>query len=144
MDNQNQKVLEDIYKSAKMGVETINQLVSKVNDNKILDELKYQLRTYEEVSNEALNEITRRDIQAKDASAFSKVSAKMSIGMNTLMNNSPSHVADMMILGNTTGITEITKTLNTYEKALDEDVRELAKRFIKLQQDNIERLKKFL
>lgn len=144
MDNKNKEILTDIYRSARMGIESINQLLSKVNDNKIYDELKYQLRTYEEVSNEAYNEILKMDTEPKDISTLTKVNAKMSIGMNTIMNNSPSHVADMMILGNTNGVTELTKCLNSNEKSLDEGVKEFTKRFIKMQQENIERLKKFL
>ncbi|MDF2616714.1 MAG: hypothetical protein K0Q47_1369, partial [Sedimentibacter sp.] len=70
--------LSEIYRGAKMGVETISNLLTKVNDNNIYDELKYQLRTYEEIANEACTEMERRKSEPKDISMFNKMSAKMS------------------------------------------------------------------
>ncbi|MEL7648599.1 MAG: hypothetical protein AAGU76_10935 [Sedimentibacter sp.] len=136
-------LLSEIYRGAKMGVETINNLLSKVNDNKIYDELKYQLQTYEEIANESCVELSRRNSEPKDISLMNKVSAKMSVGINTLISNNPSHVADMLIKGNTMGVTEMTKNLNSGQ-CTDKEIQALADRFIKLEQDNIDRLKKFL
>ncbi|HHZ01961.1 MAG TPA: hypothetical protein GX396_03325 [Tissierellia bacterium] len=136
-------LLSEIYRGAKMGVETINNLLTKVNDNKVYDELKYQQRTYEEIANEAYLELEKRTKEIKDISLMSKISAKMSVGINTMINNSPSHVADMMIKGSTMGITSLTKNLNSYVN-VDEDIKSLAERFMKIEQDNIERLKRFL
>lgn len=135
--------LSEIYRGAKMGVETIDNLLSKVKDNKIYDELKYQRNCYEEIVNESYGEISKRNSETRDISAINKISAKMSVGINTLIDNSPSHVADMLIKGNTMGVTGITKSLNSHISA-DSDIRALAERFIKIEQDNIERLKKFL
>ena len=135
--------LSEIYRGAKMGVESINNLMSKVKDNNIYDELKYQLRTYEEIANEASAELARRNSEPKDISTLNKMSSKMSININTLINNNPSHVADMLIKGNTMGVTEMTKSLNS-NQCTDKEIQAFADRFIKLEQDNIDRLKKFL
>lgn len=142
--NQNTaELLSEIYRGAKMGVETIDNLLNKVNDNNIYDELKYQQSCYEEIANEAFGEMSKRNSEAKDISAINKINAKMSVGINTLIDNSSSHLADMMIKGNTMGVTGITKSLNSHISA-DEDIKALAERFIKIEQDNVERLKKFL
>lgn len=135
--------LTEIYKGARIGVQSINNLLTKVNDSNIYNELKYQLRSYEEIANEAYNEIIKRNNRPKDISAFDKLSTTFSIGINTFINNNPSNVADMMIKGNTMGVTEITKNLNAYKSA-DENVKNLADKFVKLEQDSIERLKKYL
>jgi len=135
--------LAEIYRGATMGVQTINNILIKVTDNNIYNELKYQLRSYEEVANEAYAEITKRNAKLKDISAIDKMSAKMSIGINTFISNKPSHIADMLIKGNTMGVTGITKSLNSHNDA-DVSIKSLADRFIKLEQDNIDRLKKFL
>lgn len=135
--------LSEIYRGANMGVQTINNILMKVTDNAIYNELKYQLRSYEEVANEAYVEIMKRNNKPKDISVFDKMSAKMSIGINTFINSKPSHIADMLIKGNTMGVTGITRSLNYHSNA-DQDIKGLADRFIKLEQDNIDRLKKFL
>lgn len=145
MDNSQNTVefLSEIYRGAKMGVQTINNILTKVTDNNIYDELKYQLRSYEEIANEAYSEMLKRNNEPKDISTLNKLSAKMSIGINTFINSNPSHIADMMIKGNTMGVTGISKSLNAYNNA-DNEIKNLADRFIKLEQDNIDRLKKFL
>ena len=137
------EALAEIYRGAKMGVQTTNNLLMKVTDNSIYNELKYQLRSYEEIASEAYEEIIKRDNRPKDISTLNKAMAKMSIGINTFINNNPSHIADMMIKGNTMGVTDITKTLNSYNNE-DPDIKNLAERFVKLEQSNIDRLKKFL
>ena len=135
--------LSEIYRGAKMGVQSINSLLSKVNDNKIYDELKYQLQSYEEIANEAYAELIKRNNTPKDISLFNKMSVNMSVGINTFINNNPSHIADMLIKGNTMGVTGITKTLNSHQDS-DPSIKGLADRFIELEQSNIDRLKKFL
>ena len=135
--------LSEIYRGAKMGVETINSMLNKVNDNKIYDELKYQLRSYDEIANEAYGELLKRNHEPKDISTMNKLSAKMSVGINTIISNKPSHIADMLIKGSTMGVTGITKSLNSHKNA-DPQIQSLADRFIKLEQSNIERLMKLL
>lgn len=142
-DQNTVEILSEIYRGAKMGVETINSMLNKVNDNKIYDELKYQLRSYDEIANEAYGELVKRNQEPKDISTVNKLSAKMSVGINTMISNTPSHIADMLIKGSTMGVTEMTKSLNSYKDA-DPDIQSLADRFIKLEQDNIDRLMKFL
>ncbi len=135
--------LSEIYRGAKMGIQTINNLMTKVTDNNIYNELKYQLRSYEEIANEAYDEIIKRNSKPKGISVIDKTMAKMSIGINTFINSNPSHIADMLIKGSTMGVTGITKTLNSHYAA-DNEIKNLADRFIKLEQDNIDRLKRFL
>jgi len=145
MDNSQNTIdfLSEIYRGAKMGVQTINNIMTKVTDNKVYDELRYQLLSYEEIANEAYFEIQKRNTEPKDISTFDKMSAKMSIGINTFINSNPSHIADMLIKGNTMGVTGIVRSLNSHENA-DSDIKGLADRFIQLEEDNIDRLKKYL
>ena len=137
------EILSEIYRGAKMGVQTINNLLMRVTDNGIYNELKYQARSYEEIANEAYEEIIKRNDKPKDISMVNKAMAKMSIGINTFINNNPSHIADMVIKGSTVGINDIVKILNSYNNE-EPDIKNLAERFIKLEQVNVERLKKFL
>lgn len=145
MDNSKNTVdlLSEIYRGAKMGIETIERLLTKVNENAIYDELKYQMRSYEEIADEAYNELITRNNEPLGISALNKLSARMSIDINTLISKKPSHVANMMIKGNRMGIEGITATYQTHQDA-DPAIKGLADRFIKLEKDNVERLKKFI
>lgn len=145
MDNSQNTVdfLSEIHRGAMMGIETISRLLTKVNDNKMYDELKYQMRSYEEIADEAYHELVKRNNEPKDISPLNKLSARMSVSINTLISNKPSHIADMMIKGNTMGVNGISESLNSHKDA-DPAVQGLANRFINLEKDNIERMKNFL
>ncbi len=134
--------LSEIYRGATMGVETISRLLTKVNENKIYDELMYQMKSYEEIAAEACNELLKRNNEPLEISSLNKLSARMSVDINTLISKKPAHLADMMIKGNQMGIEGITKTYQSHVDA-DPDIKGLADRFIKLEKDNVERLKKF-
>lgn len=134
--------LSEIYRGAKMGIETIDRLLTKVSDNKIYDELMYQMKSYEAIADEAYHELLNRNNEPLGISPLNKLSARMSVGINTLISKKPSHVADMMIKGNRMGIEGITKTFKSHADA-DPSIKGLADRFIKLEKDNVERLKKF-
>ena len=144
MDNSQNTVdlLSEIYRGAKMGIETINRLLTKVNDNKIYDELKYQMKSYEEIADEAYHELLKRNNEPLGISPLNRLSARMSVGINTLISNKPSHVADMVIKGNIMGVDGISKRLQSHQNT-DPSIKGLADRFITLEKDNIERLKKF-
>ncbi len=135
--------LSEIYRGAKMGVETINNLLTKVDNNNIYDELKYRLEHMRKLPVKRVQSWKEEKVSLRIFSMFNKMSAKMSVGINTLISNNPSHVADMLIKGNTMGVTEMTKSLNSHQCS-DKEIQALADRFIKLEQDNIDRLKKFL
>lgn len=66
-----------------------------------------------------------------------------SVQMNTLMNTSTQHMAEMMINGTTMGIIDMTKKIHQLPDA-DKGARELAEEFISGEQQNIEDLKAYL
>ena len=65
------------------------------------------------------------------------------IQANTLLNISTNHVADMMIQGNTRGITELMKAKHNNKKS-GSFANELSEELMDFEEENIERLKRFL
>ena len=62
---------------------------------------------------------------------------------NTMLNISTNHVADMMIQGNTRGIAELIKVKHNNKK-MGSFANELAEELMDFEEENIERLKRFL
>ena len=62
---------------------------------------------------------------------------------NLMKENTPGHIAEMMIQGNAMGLTRITKRLGEYEGE-DKAVRKLAGKLLAAEQQNIEQMKQFL
>ena len=74
---------------------------------------------------------------------MSEVMSWTGIQMNTLTDKSNSHIADMLIQGTTMGIIEGRKLLNQNPN-IDEEVRQVLNTFVKMQENNVEKLKTFL
>ena len=67
----------------------------------------------------------------------------MMIKMKTMGDKSPSHIAEMMIQGNTMGVTKSLRVIHDYSME-DERVSDLANKLLETEQNNIEQMKPFL
>ena len=62
--------------------------------------------------------------------------------MKTLMDNSSSKIAELLLQGTNMGIIEGGKLLN--HKEIDDKVHKLIQEYVDMQEDSVEKLKKFL
>ena len=83
-------------------------------------------------------------IERKDIGAMKKAMMWSAIKMNTAVDTSDTHVADMMLKGTLNGITDITTMLNGTDRDIPEDVAKYAKELLSVEEENEKRLKKFL
>ena len=72
-----------------------------------------------------------------------KIMSWSGIQMNTISDKSNSHIADMLIQGTTMGIIEGRKLLNHNPDA-DKEIVDVLNSFVKMQENNVEKLKTFL
>lgn len=134
-----------IYKNVKMGSDAILTLIPKTEDEKMRDALTSQLNGYEKFASEAEKQLTPLGIKPKEEPMMKKMSAKMGISMNTLVDSTSSHIAEMMIQGSTMGITDMTKKVREFEgDNCPEQALQLGRDLISFEQNNIEKMKKFL
>ena len=139
------KLLEAMYKNVKMGADSIIDIMPKVGDENMRSELTSELERYEKFAKEIETSILNMGEEAKDQGIMAKLGTKMSVAMNTMMDSTTSHIAEMMIQGGTMGITDATKLLREYEDtSCSEEALDIARRIIKYEEETVERLKKFL
>ena len=74
---------------------------------------------------------------------MAKMMSYVSSSAKTMMDNSASKIAELMIQGSTMGITNMTKSVHDYDDS-DQDVKKLAEKHIKTEQANVDEMKKFL
>lgn len=141
--NSNMEFLNYIYQNAEMGKNTISQLIGMVEDTYFKQRLESQLKEYNEIFDLSNNKIELFQKESKGIGVFSKLSTYLMINFNTITNKTPSHIAEMIIQGSTMGIVDITKKLNEYSAA-DKDIVALGDRLLKLEQQNVDEMKKFL
>ena len=138
-------LLDSMYKNVRMGADSILDLIPKVTDEKMRHELVYQLGRYEEFSSKLKNMLSAMGKDINDEGTLARLGTKMSVAINTMIDSTPSHIAEMMIQGGTMGITDATKTLREYENSsCSEEALAITRKIIKFEETTIERLKSFL
>ena len=143
--NSTQELLCELYKNVKMGADSIINIMPKVSGKELRQEMTAELNRYEEFAKEIANELHEAGEEAKEDNILAKLGAKMGMAMNTMMDSTDSHIAQMMIEGATMGITENTKLIHEYEnKHCSERSLKLARETVRFMEDSVERMKKYL
>lgn len=132
----------ELYRGAKMGAQSIDALLDKA-DGSMKKELLREQSEYNKFEQKTLEYMSGNHIEPKSEGKMKEMMAKIGVQMNTAVDSTPSHIADILIQGNNMGIIGITKTLNKHENA-DGKLCGLADEFVKMQQQNIEQLKQYL
>ena len=143
MDEKNAHILNEVHKGLVMGMESISVIQSKVGDRNFRDDLNMQYNEYGKVLDKINNRLTVSDIQIADTNPAEKMVGWASLQMNTMMDKSNSQISQLLIRGNTMGIIEGRKLLNQNPDASTE-VKDILNEFVKIQENNIEKLKTYL
>ncbi|MBR2474263.1 MAG: hypothetical protein IKB51_04470 [Clostridia bacterium] len=139
------EIIAKIYKNVKMGVDSVTKLLPKVSDEEFKTKLTDQLNGYEEYAAKAKALLCNRGEEAKEETPMVKFWSSVGIAMNTMMDASSSHIAEMIIEGSTMGITDTTRIINEYEgKPECKEAVELARDIVAFEQKNIEVMKNYL
>ena len=118
---QSEEILAEIYRNAQLALTSIADITPQVDDHETRTELAAQHEEYERFAAKAAVIAKDRGIELKEPNAFKKVMMWGSIKMNTLTDNSRSHIAEMMLQGTVMGIAALraSKT-DSFETASDE------------------------
>lgn len=141
------ELLEHLYQNVKMGADSIRALLPRVEseDAKFKSDLTMQLGIYEDFAQRINTLLGEEDCEALSDRLMTKMSASLGAAMGTLLDQSVSHMADLVIRGATMGITDTTRTLREYEDTpASECALDLARDMIRAEQESIERMKAYL
>lgn len=142
MDNP-QYVLNEINKGIKMGMDSISTISEKVEDNNLKDDLLFQYDKYNEILNRVNSELKNYDDFPKELPPMQKTMGYIEIQMSTLNDSSNSHIAEMLIKGTNMGIIKGVKLKNR-NPDIEPTISNILDDFIQFQENNVEKLKKYL
>ncbi len=144
--NENMELLNFVYENAEMGVHTLNILSDTLRkrDNKIKGLIEDELKEYNSFLKEAEKLLKKNKIEPKKTNLMAKLSSKMGITMETMKDNSDPAIASMVIEGLTMGIVEMQTKIENYKKIVDKKILKLSTKFLKFQEEEIEKLKTFM
>ena len=136
-------VLDELNKGACMGRDAIHFILDKVSDSDLRDELDVQYNKYKEITDE-ISELYPEysNKEPHETNSMNKAMTWFGIEMNTMLDKSTSKIAELLLQGTNMGIIEGRKLLNNNNT--DEEVNKLIQKYVDMQEDAVENLKKFL
>lgn len=132
-----------IHKTCEMGVSGLNDVKNSIKDDRLRNAAESQIREYESITARAGQLLRQAGLEPKGPGAMSKAMAGIMSKAKLTITPTDSKIAEMIIQGNTMGITKCVKHLNDFGNG-DSGVRKLAEKLISTQQANVEQIKPFL
>lgn len=127
-----------------MGIESMDGIIPKLKQQ---DDLTLVLNNYMrdlvEIQNKVIKVASTGNEPIEQSGIMEKAFVKGNTKLNMLVDDSANHIAEMIIKGSAMGITSIQGKLNQNKDA-SEEVKKLAEHMIYLQEENMEKMKKFL
>ncbi len=135
-------VLSLIHDSCKMGLLSIDTLLKKATEpafEKLLQDFRCE---YNDIAMEAGSALADSGIVAGDTKTMAKIGLKSSVSMKTMIDPSPSHMAEMLIQGADMAVIEMIKAVNG--ASLSDYAKAASEKYIDCEQAHIEKLKIWL
>ena len=142
---QTKELLAFVHKNARMGTVTLERLAEKLAaaDRGMADEIAAQLCEYRRITDAAERKAKQRGESGDNAGTLAEAAAAAMVELKSIADKSPSHIAEMVIVGSTRGIVSAIRQLRMHPDA-DSDAVNLACRLLCAEQTNVERMKRFL
>lgn len=141
--NQNAELLNFIYQNSQMGIEALQKLVSITKDSEFNKCLQSQLNEYKLINSNAVKKLNENGYDEKGIGTLTKIQSYIMLNIQTMMDKSSSHIAEMLITGSTMGTIDAIKNIKKYKDA-EPSILELMNDLKKFEENNIEQLKAFL
>lgn len=144
--NENLELLQYIYQSSEMGVSALTNLLKELNDkeNKLKKIISDELSIYEKYFKESKKVLKKNKGKIKSNSLMTKMMSKQGIKKEVSDDNSDASIAHMLIQGLTMGVVDIETKIKNFGDKADKEITKIAVDYLKFQQDEIEKLKKYL
>ena len=141
--DQNLELLNDVYENAEMGRDTIKRLIKITEDDEFRKTMAYQFAEYQSVMDEARRIFISVGQSPRGIKGIAKSSVNASIAINTAIDKTSTHLAEMIMQGCTMGIIDMIKSIKHNPDA-SEEVRTLAEKLLATEENNMNIMKEHL
>ena len=136
-------LLDEVYKSVTMGSDSVSTLIGKTTDASMREALTAQLEGYQNFAATTRTKMLEKNFKVKESSVFTKIPAEVTMNVTTMMDNSNTKIAEMMINGSTMGIIELTRKIRRTPEASDDCVK-IATDVVAFEENNVSKMKTYL
>lgn len=136
-------LLSEICKITEMGRYGISQVLPISENGAFSNALRVQDAEYEKIYETAEKYLAASNLKPESIGAGAKMGTFFSSKLNTANDSSASHIAEMMIIGSTSGIAKTMRSVRSASNISD-STHELVEKLLKTEEANIEQMKKYL
>ena len=137
------QILKEVNQNSKMGMDSLTTVIKKTENEEFKSLLNTQHDEYQNIFDRTQELLIQNDEGIEDTPVMQKAMSWMGIQMNTITDTSTSKLSELLIQGNDMGIVKGTKLLNNYS-FMNNEIKNILSDFVRLQEKNIDDLKKYL
>ena len=138
------KYLNAIYQNTRTAMQSIEDIITKVEDKNLIAELSREEDEYSILSKECENFAKAEKIEnLKDNNWIEKAKLWSSINMGTMTDKTTRHIAELMLMGTFMGIITCIKDKDDH-KGISSELDEILDKLYHFERENIDRLLPFL
>ena len=141
--NGNAEMLNFIYQNAEMGVETLNKLKELAEEETFKQYLDVQYKEYKKFNEDARTLLNKNGYDEKGIGAMQRIRTYLMLNMQTMVDKSTSHIAEMIMVGSSMGIIDAVKNIKKYND-VESDILQLMERLLQFEENNFQKMKQFL
>ncbi len=142
-EENNIKILDDLSKGCCMGSDAVKVILEKIEGKEFKETVEKLDEEYEDLL-EKINKVYDKysDGEPVETSAMNKAMTWYGIQIRTIKDSSATKLAEMLLQGLNMGIIDGKKLENHQD--IDKKVQDLVKSYVKMQEEYVEKIKKFL
>lgn len=137
------KLLRECDAGIKMGIASIHDVLEHVENRELYDKLSSCSDEHERLQSRVQGLLGKYRDEGKDPNPIAKGMSWMKTNVKLGMDAQDSVIADLMTDGCNMGVKSLNKYLNQY-KAADEQTKDITKKLIKLEEELVMDIRKFL
>jgi len=137
------RLLRECDAGIKMGVASIGEVLEYVSDEQLRRSLDDCRAAHERLQDEIQALLDGYHDEGKDPNPMAKGMSWMKTNVKLAMDESDSTIADLMTDGCNMGVKALARYLNQY-RAADEKSKDIARRLIRLEEQLVQEIRRFL
>ncbi len=137
------KLLKECDSGAKMGVESIDEILDKTETEDLKQILGVSKAEHNKIIKQTGEILASNSIESEQPPAIAKFMSKMKTEIKLMSGNADQKIAELMTDGCDMGIKSLTQFLNEYSQA-DEKVKSITEHLIEIEENTREKLKAYL
>ncbi|MDD6270077.1 MAG: hypothetical protein PUA84_08495 [Oscillospiraceae bacterium] len=136
-------VLNGYYKNAAVGIDAIESILPKTENEKLSHELHKQMDYYKKQKDLLNEQMLQNNVTPESQGTMAKFYTDMNIAFHSIGGIDTHEIAKLMVQGTNMGIIQMIQTMNRNTE-VPENLKKQGKEMIRREEEYIERLKPYL